>query len=96
MNTTDNNFNFSIGNFKEPFGAIIILIIIIGVSCWCSLYIILGIVYVFKYIYYKCCILIRNLKRILRREEIELLVIIYEILFGSVINTRNVSYLLEN
>lgn len=96
MNRTDNNFNFSIGNFKEPFGAIVILIIIIGVSCWCSLYIILGIVYVSKYIYYKCCCLIRKLKRRLTVEEKRLLIIIYEILFGSVINTRNISYLLEN
>ena len=96
MNTTDNNFNFSIGNFKEPFGAIVILIIIIGVSCWCSLYVILGIVYVSKYIYYKCCSLIRKLKRRLTVEQKRLLIIIYEILFGSVINTRNISYLLEN
>jgi hypothetical protein len=96
MNNTDNSFNFSIGNFKEPFGAIIILIIIIGVSCWFSLYLILGIVYVSKYIYYKCCYLIRKLKRVLTVEQKRLLIIVYDILFGSVINTRNISYLLEN
>jgi len=87
MNTTTSEF--SIGNFKDTFGAVVILIIIIAVSCWCSLYII-------QYLYYKTCIFLRTIKRKLRREEIELLVIIYEILFGSVINTRNISYILEN
>jgi len=101
MNNTFNNSNIIFDNnnyssFLTTISSTFIILIIIGISCWCSCYTIY-ILNIFRLIFKELIQTIISIIRLnLSNKQKDIIIYIYNILFSSVINIDYIIYLLYN